>query len=136
VPGDPELLFYDGGCGLCHRSVRFVAAHDRAGAFRFAPIGGETFRAALSGAKGAALPDSIAVLAGDGRLRVKSDGTIHILERLGGGWRLLAAALRLVPRRLRDAGYDFVARNRTGWFGRTEEACPLVPPHLRGRFAP
>ena len=27
----PEVLFYDGGCGLCHRAVRTVLASDRAG---------------------------------------------------------------------------------------------------------
>jgi predicted DCC family thiol-disulfide oxidoreductase YuxK len=136
VPGEPELLFYDGGCGLCHRSVRFVAAKDRKGAFRFAPIGGETFLATVPAAARAGLPDSIVVLGRDGQLRVKSDGTILILERLGGGWRVLSALLRLLPRGVRDAGYDFVARHRIGWFGRAEQACPLVPPHLRGRFAP
>ena len=49
---------------------------------------------------------------------------------------MLAVALRLVPRALRDAAYDFVARRRLRWFGRASQACPLVPAHLRGRFAP
>lgn len=136
MPGEPELLFYDGGCGLCHRAVRFVLARDREGAFRFAPIGGRTFCAVVPAVARASLPDSLVVRGRDGRLYLKSDGTIHILERLGGGWGVLAALLRLLPRRLRDAGYDLVARHRLGWFGRTEQACPLVPPQLRGRFAP
>lgn len=136
MPAEPEILYYDGGCGLCHRSVRFVAAADRAGAFRFAPLGGETFLAKVPAAARAALPDSIVVQDGDGRLLVKSDGTIRILERLGGGWRVLAALLRLVPRALRDAAYDFVARRRLRWFGREAQVCPLLPPHLRSRFAP
>ncbi|HZH02738.1 MAG TPA: DCC1-like thiol-disulfide oxidoreductase family protein [Myxococcaceae bacterium] len=37
---DSDILFYDGGCGLCHRAVRFVLARDPAGRFRFAPLGG------------------------------------------------------------------------------------------------
>ena len=39
-----ELVFYDGRCGLCHHSVRFLLARDRDGAlFRYAPLFGETF---------------------------------------------------------------------------------------------
>ena len=132
----PELLFYDGDCGLCHRSVRFVAAADRAGRFRFAPLGGETFRALVPADARAPLPDSIVVRRADGALLARSEATLHVLRRLGGRWRALAAALALVPRGLRDAGYDFVARRRARWFARPADACPIVPPHLRARFAP
>jgi predicted DCC family thiol-disulfide oxidoreductase YuxK len=133
---DPELLFYDGGCGLCHRSVRFVAAADRAGRFRFAPLGGETFRALVPEERRGALPDSIVVRRADGALLVRSDAALHVLRCLGGGWRAVAALVALVPRGLRDAGYDFVAGRRLRWFARPEVACPLVPSHLRARFVP
>jgi predicted DCC family thiol-disulfide oxidoreductase YuxK len=133
---EPELLFYDGGCGLCHRSVRFVAAADRAGRFRFAPLGGETFRRLVPPERATGLPDSIVVRRADGALLARSDAAIHVLRRLGLGWRPLAAFLALVPRPLRDAAYDFVARRRARWFARPDASCPLVPPHLRTRFAP
>ena len=133
---EPELLFYDGGCGLCHRSVRFVAAADRAGRFRFAPLGGDTFRALVPEERRGGLPDSIVVRRADGALLVRSDAALHVLRRLGVGWRAVVVLLALVPRRLRDAGYDFVARRRLRWFARPDVACPLVPPHLRARFAP
>jgi predicted DCC family thiol-disulfide oxidoreductase YuxK len=133
---DPELLFYDGGCGLCHRSVRFVAARDAAGRFRFAPLGGETFRALVPEAERPGLPDSIVVRRDDGALLVRSDAALHVLRRLGGRWRAVAAALAVLPHAVRDALYDAVARRRRRWFARPGEACPLVPPHLRARFAP
>jgi predicted DCC family thiol-disulfide oxidoreductase YuxK len=133
---EPELLFYDGGCGFCHRSVRFVAAADRLGRFRFAPLGGETFRRLVPAERVPDLPDSIVLRRADGALLVGSEATLHVLRRLGGGWRPVAALLALVPRPLRDAGYDFVARHRARWFARPPAACPLVPPHLRTRFAP
>ena len=131
-----DLLFYDGGCGLCHRSVRFVAAADREGAFHFAPLGGETFFARVPPERHSALPDSIVVSRADGVLLVRSDAAIHVLFRIGGAWSLLAAVLDAVPRRLRDAGYDFVARRRARWFPRPAVSCPLVPPRLRARFVP
>lgn len=134
--GEHDLLFYDGGCGLCHRSVRFVAAADREGAFHFAPLGGEAFRARVPAERRAGLPDSIVVWRADGELLVRSDAVIHLLLRIGGAWSLLAAILDGLPRRLRDAAYDFVARRRLRWFARPEDACPLVPPPLRARFVP
>ena len=68
------------------------------------------------------------------RLLTKSSAVIHILHRLGGYWRVIGVVFSLVPRVLRDAGYDFVARVRYRIFGRTKEACPLLPPDLRSRF--
>jgi predicted DCC family thiol-disulfide oxidoreductase YuxK len=133
---EPEILFYDGACGLCHHSVRFVVAHDRAGIFRFAPLGGPSFEASVPAPERDRLPEAIVVKRGDGTLLVRSDATAYILSRLGGGWRILSALLRAIPRPLRDAGYDFVASRRKRWFAAPGDACPVVPAHLRARFVP
>jgi predicted DCC family thiol-disulfide oxidoreductase YuxK len=135
VASAPEMLFYDGHCALCHGAVKFVLKHDRSGnAFRFAPLGGETFESRVPADRRTALPDSIVVLTGDGRLLVRSDAFVHILHRLGGMQKVLGSTLALVPRPVRDFGYDFVARVRYKIFGRRDEVCPLVPLELRKRF--
>jgi predicted DCC family thiol-disulfide oxidoreductase YuxK len=132
-----EYLFYDGHCGLCHRAVKFVLRHDRSGElFRFAPLQGETFLARVAAERRAGLPDSVVVLTRDGELLVRSDASLHILRRLGGGWRALAAVLGVIPRVLRDLVYDFVARIRYRVFGKRDDLCPIVPPELRVRFDP
>jgi predicted DCC family thiol-disulfide oxidoreductase YuxK len=41
--------------------------------------------------------------------------------------------LRGVPRALRDGVYDFVARNRYRWFGRSD-TCLMPTPELASRF--
>jgi len=134
MPG-PELLYYDGDCGLCHRAVRFVVARDPDGvAFRFAPLGGATFRARVPEARRASVPDSLVVERADGVLLFRSEGFAHVLERLGGVWELLGRALRRVPEPLRDAAYDFVARHRSRWFRAPTAQCPVTPPELRARF--
>jgi predicted DCC family thiol-disulfide oxidoreductase YuxK len=134
-PSARERLFYDGTCGLCHRTVRFLLAEDPTGsAFRFAPLDSEAFRKATRALAPGLLPDSLVLEAVDGALLVRSAGAVRALARLGGFWRPLAAALRLVPAPLRDAAYDGVARVRYRLFARPEEACPVVPPHLRARF--
>lgn len=135
-PDAPERLYYDGDCGLCHRVVTFVLARDPHGvAFRFAPLGGETFRRRVPEAARAGLADSIVVeRAGDGALLERSDAVVHVLLRLGGGWELLGRALGRLPRAVRDVAYDFVAGRRGRLFRAPASVCPLVPPHLRARF--
>jgi predicted DCC family thiol-disulfide oxidoreductase YuxK len=132
-----DTVFYDGHCGLCHRWVRFLVAADRQGRlFRFAPLQGETFRARVLESTRAGLPDSVILQTSGGALRVRSDAVVCVLRRLGGGWRALGEAIRLVPRPLRDCVYDWVARMRTRWFARPAGICPIVPPELRKRFDP
>ncbi|MGI9432551.1 MAG: thiol-disulfide oxidoreductase DCC family protein [Myxococcota bacterium] len=131
----PELLLYDGHCGLCHGAVRFVLARDPSGeAFRFAPLGGVAFEAAVPESMRASLPDSMAVVTQEGVLLLKSDAAVHVLRRLGGGWKLLGGVIGVVPRVIRDSVYDFVARRRKRWFGEVDESCPIVPAALRTRF--
>jgi predicted DCC family thiol-disulfide oxidoreductase YuxK len=131
------MLFYDGHCGLCHGAVKFVVKRDRAGnAFRFAPLQGPTFEARVPADRRASLPDSIIVLTNEGTLLVRSDAFLHILRRLGGGWKALAGALALIPRVVRDATYDFIARVRYRIFGKRDDLCPIVPPELRALFDP
>jgi predicted DCC family thiol-disulfide oxidoreductase YuxK len=131
----PEILFYDGYCGLCHRAVRFVLAQDREGSlFRFAPLQGETFQRLVTPEQQKTLPDSVVVRTADQKLLARSDAFLHILRRLGGAWRVLAFVSSIVPRALRDFVYDFVARVRYPIFGRRDVLCPVMPPELRRRF--
>jgi predicted DCC family thiol-disulfide oxidoreductase YuxK len=140
VPQDgptTEMLFYDGHCGLCHGAVKFVLKRDRSGrAFRFAPLQGPTFEARVPAERRASLPDSIIVMTNDEALLVRSDAVLHILRHLGGGWKALAGALGVIPRAVRDAAYDFIARIRYRIFGKREDLCPIMPPDLRARFDP
>jgi predicted DCC family thiol-disulfide oxidoreductase YuxK len=135
APG-PDLLFYDGQCGLCHRAVRFVLAEDRAATtFRFAPLGGAAFQTAVPEADRARLPDSFVILTADGAVLTRSAAVRYVLARLGGLWRVLSVAAGVVPGWLLDRVYDGIARVRGRLFARPAEACPVLPKHLRERFA-
>ncbi len=139
LPSDGlDVVFYDGHCGLCHRTVRWLLAEDPDSArFAFAALGGETFLRRLDAADRGALPDSVVVLTHDGRLLTRWRAVCHLLARLGGLWRLLGDSVdQLMPRRLGDALYDLVARVRLRIFGRSDDACPLLPPQLRARMLP
>jgi predicted DCC family thiol-disulfide oxidoreductase YuxK len=130
------VLFYDGGCGLCHLSVRALLAFDRRGALAFAPLEGGTFRELVPEAERAALPDSLVLRTADGRLQVRSAAVLESLALLGGPARWLAAAARVLPRPLADRLYDAVARVRRRLFPSPAGACPVVGPAQRSRFLP
>ena len=130
-----ERLFYDGGCGLCHRAVRCVLAEDRDGkAFRLAPLDSDALRAELTPEQQQSLPDSLVVLTADGKLLTRWRGMCHIGWQLGGYWRVLAGLAGLVPAAIGDVLYDGLARMRHWLFAKPKDACPILPPALRQRF--
>jgi len=131
-----EVIYFDGTCGLCHRLVRFVLAEDREGIFGFSPLQGAAIRGVLSEQARVGLPDSVLVHDASGAMLMKSTAVVHVYARLGGIWRVAASSLRLIPRPLRDVGYDCVAKLRRRLFKRPDDSCPVMPPALKGRFIP
>ena len=116
---DDDVILYDGVCVFCSRWIRFIAARDEDGRFRFTAIQ-SPYGTRLAQAFGIDPldPDSNAVIHG-GVARFKSDAALTVLSRLPGwGW---VRALRLFPKPLRDAVYNLVARNRYRIFGKYEQ---------------
>ena len=130
------IIFYDGHCALCHAAVRFVVARDKHAAFRFAALGGETFQRLVPQSAREGLPDSIVLRTSGGELLTRSAAVIYILTRLSPGWRRTGKILRIVPRGVRDWGYDLVARIRRKIFPPPKDICPVLPENLRERFEP
>jgi predicted DCC family thiol-disulfide oxidoreductase YuxK len=126
----PPVIYFDGYCGLCNGFVDFVLARDRSRRFRFAPLQGTTARARF-GDPGDVDPTTI-LLEEEGTVFQRSTAALRIITALGGIWRL-AGLLRLVPRFIRDAVYDWIARNRYGWFGK-RDSCRLPSPEERAVF--
>jgi predicted DCC family thiol-disulfide oxidoreductase YuxK len=130
-------VLFDGRCGLCDASVRWLLRRDRRGALRFAPLDGPL--AAAVRARHPELPDADQTMVlverpatAAERVRARSRAAIEILVALGGGWRL-AVLLRVLPAGLLDPLYRFVARRRTRWFGRLA-ACRVPAAGERERF--
>ena len=116
---DRPVIVFDAQCVLCSANAQFVLKHDRRDHFRLASMQGEV-GAALFRRFGIdpADPETIILVDGDS-VRLNSDAVIAIYAGLGWPWRA-AAALRLVPRVLRDPVYRWVARNGYRLFGRRE----------------
>jgi predicted DCC family thiol-disulfide oxidoreductase YuxK len=115
---DDDVILYDGVCVFCSRWIRFVSSRDRDCRFRFTAIQ-SAYGTRLAQAFGIdpADPDTNAVIH-SGIAWFKSDAALTVLSNLP-GWRW-TRALFVVPRPLRDAVYNVVARNRYRIFGKYE----------------
>ena len=129
------VLLYDGLCGFCDRTVRFVLRHDHARVLKFAPLQGEFARDVLQRHPALQGIDSLVLVERDAqgeRASVRSEGALRLAGYFGWPWRALGV-FRVVPRVLRDWCYDRFARIRYRVFG-TFDACPLPAPEVRARF--
>jgi predicted DCC family thiol-disulfide oxidoreductase YuxK len=139
------LVFFDGVCGLCDRSVQVFLRLDRRGVLRFAPLQGPTAAAVAarhpgSGAWTTELASIVFVTqtakvdgAGRETLAFRSTAVLAILRAVGLPWSVFGTLGWVVPRFLRDAVYDWVGRHRYQWFGRFD-TCRLPRPGDRERF--
>ncbi len=109
-------VLFDGICNLCSASVRTIAANDPRGRFRFASLQSEEARElAMRYGREPSSVTSVVLVDANG-WHERSDAALRIACEMAFPWPLLGVFFAL-PLRLRDALYDWVARNRYRWFG-------------------
>lgn len=130
--GRHRLLFFDGVCNLCTGVVQFIIKRDKSAQFRFASLQSSVGEDFLKENKMPTDEFASFVYLRDGKTFIRSDAALNIARDLGGLWTL-AYGFIIVPRFIRDAVYNWVARNRYKWFGKTD-VCMLPTPELKARF--
>ncbi|MBS0621541.1 MAG: DUF393 domain-containing protein [Verrucomicrobia bacterium] len=92
-----HVIYFDGECSLCNRTVCFLQRQDKKHLFRYEPLGeqGETLIFLEEGKK---------------PLRY-GKGALRIFWHLGGLWRLLGI-FSFLPAFIVDPIYRLIARNR------------------------
>ncbi|MGA8041639.1 MAG: DCC1-like thiol-disulfide oxidoreductase family protein [Terracidiphilus sp.] len=145
--GSRLLVVYDGHCGLCNRTVRWLLARDRHDRLRFAPSHSPAVAALLArhgftpdaspNGPSSSGPGTILVFRAAAtpaeQLFTRSTAVAVVLAELPRPWPFAARLLRLVPRPLRDLAYRLIARWRYRIWGRLS-ACPLPAPGEQSRF--
>ncbi|NJM38641.1 MAG: DUF393 domain-containing protein [Akkermansiaceae bacterium] len=127
------LLFFDGDCAFCSRTVQFVARFDHHARISFTPLQGKLaqengFQKHLFENGGS----MVLVRESDGKIFTHSDSWIELCRALGGLWKI-PGMIRFIPKILRDSVYRWVARNRYYLMGKTD-ACMLPSPELLKRL--
>jgi len=128
---EQQIILFDGVCNLCTRSVQFILKRDKEKKFRFASLQsnyGQDFLKQFD------LPTDTFnsfILYQDGKVSTRSTAALKMFQQLK-GWKWVQL-FWIVPKFIRDAVYNLIARNRYKWFGQKNE-CWLPTPELKARF--
>ncbi|MEW6319706.1 MAG: DCC1-like thiol-disulfide oxidoreductase family protein [Acidobacteriota bacterium] len=126
------VILFDGTCAFCEGAVKFIAARDPAGYFRFGASQNDAGRRLLAAHRLTRESARSLVLIEGGQVYLRSTASLRIARHLTWPWRL-AATLLVVPAPLRDAVYRVVAAVRHRLAG-ASDACEVPPPEIRGRL--
>lgn len=131
------MLLYDGTCGFCADSVQLVLRHDRRGTLRFASLQGAFGQAVRARHPELSRADTViwvepAASGREERVLLRSDAALRVAGYLG-GWFQLARVAAVLPRGLRDAAYNLVARHRHQ-LSSEGPSCLVPGPDVRARF--
>ena len=132
---DNHIVFYDGYCVLCSRSVDFILSRDSRTIFRFASLQSDFSKNILtkSGYPIAHIQNlNNVVYLRNEVLKIKSDAVLSILWELGGIYKLSFLAY-IFPRVMRDFAYDSIAKLRYRIFGK-RDTCRVPTPQEMSRF--
>lgn len=127
-----KIILFDGVCNFCNATVNFILKKDKQEIFRFSPQQSEQGRRLLEqhGKADTALK-TIVFIDGDEWLE-GVEAVISITRQLR-GYSWLSILLRIIPWKISNALYAFIARNRYRWFEK-RDACRLPEPGEQQRF--
>jgi predicted DCC family thiol-disulfide oxidoreductase YuxK len=114
APEKTSIILYDGECGICKRSVRFVGKHDGKHHFDFLPLQSPQGKEWL---KTVGFPENYiesVVLIDEKGTFIRSDAVVETLRKLDNPWALLYS-LKIIPRPIRDFFYNFVSKKARHW---------------------
>ncbi len=135
--GEQNIIFFDGVCGLCNRTVDFVLREDRERTFLYSPLQGETFRRIARDHPETLNANSIFVLKRGPEKEIllqRSAAFLYILDNLP-RYRWLARIGKKIPAPLGDAVYRLIAATRYRIWGK-RDSCRLPTAEERTRFLP
>lgn len=130
---DKAILFFDGDCGLCSRSVRFLMQRDKQAFLFYAPIQGVTAEGLLDAELRKALATAV-YRSPVGSQYLRSDAVLHALIDMRSSWRFLARPALWVPRSWRDGIYNWIAARRHRFF--PKHSCELPTPQENHQLLP
>lgn len=132
LPKNKKIILFDGVCNFCNDVINKIIAKDTKNVFVFASLQSEIGQKILKHIGLSNDLDTIVLYEPGIAYYVKSDAAIEIAKQIGGIYSLLRIG-NLLPRRLRNLTYDYVARNRYKWYGK-KDACMIPTPEMKAKF--
>lgn len=124
---DQWIVLFDGPCGMCQKSVRFLARRDHAQTLRVASL---QSKAGMDLRQRYGLPtddgsiQSVVLIEGD-QAFTHSTAALRAMRHVGLPWSALGTLGLLIPRPLRDAAYRTIAHHRHRIFSAAADSCSL-----------
>ena len=120
---DKPVILFDGVCNLCSGSVQFILKRDKEKKFLFASLQSDYGQKLL---KQYDLPTDTFnsfILFEDGKILTRSTAALKMFSQLK-GWKWVRL-FWIVPKFIRDAVYNVIAKNRYRWFGKINVRTPV-----------
>lgn len=125
------MLVYDGSCGFCSRSVRFILRHERRHDLLFVTRDSELGKQ-LRRTHGLESIQSMLWIEG-GRAFAESGAVMKAAGYIGGWWSQLAVLASLFPPKVLNSIYKIIAKHRRR-LSTNVGVCQLPSPEERRRF--
>lgn len=116
-----KILFFDGECGLCNRTVQFVLSKEKNQNIQFSPLQSEFAKQFFIKNNFPTINLTTVFYYENGNLYQKSSAILKISKNLRFPFNLLSLGL-IVPRFIRNLFYDIIAKNRHCW---KSESCQI-----------
>ena len=129
---DNPVILFDGVCNLCNGAVNFVIKRDTISQFKFAALQSEAGQKLLQQYNLPRENFNSFVLIKEGKVYTKSAAALKVCKHLTGLWPILYGFI-IVPSFIRNAVYQWIAKNRYKWFGKKQQ-CMLPTAALKNRF--
>lgn len=126
-----SILFFDGECHLCSQAVQFVLKQEKNEKIYFSPLQSVFTDRFFRKHAYSHQTDSLVYLK-NGQFYIKSGAVLRLAYDLG-GWHKMLILFLAVPPFIRDTCYDYIAKNRIKWFGKSEY-CSFLPDVNKKRF--
>ncbi|KAL5759731.1 hypothetical protein ACOSP7_018248 [Xanthoceras sorbifolium] len=131
----PGVVVYDGVCHLCHGGVKWIISVDKYRKIKFCCLQSKAAEPylRLCGLDREDVLRRFLFVEGPGSYHQASTAALKVLSYLPLPYSALSSLL-IIPRPLRDAVYDYVAKRRYDWFGKSEDCLVLQEKELLERF--
>jgi predicted DCC family thiol-disulfide oxidoreductase YuxK len=126
------IILFDGVCNYCNSIVNFIIRQDRHAKFVFAPLQSKPGQQLFQQHNLPSADFDSFVLIDNQKTYLRSSASLHVFKKLPWYWQW-TQIFWIVPRPVRDAVYNLVARNRYKWFGK-KESCMIPTPEVKARF--
>ena len=129
---DKHIIFFDGVCNMCNIFVRLIIKLDYKEQFIFCPISSKKGQKIINKFNLELKNIDSIILFKNNKITLKSEAVIEILVSLSLLFRFFLI-LKILPSKLLDLIYDFIAKYRYKLFGR-KESCIIPDEKYKSRF--